>query len=241
MPDTPKNIVLIGANGALGNAFLQAFAERGVHTIYAFSRCPVDTPIDGVIYGTMAYLDETSIAEAVKATQHTGALDKVIVATGILHTDTITPEKSLKHLSAQNMQMVFTANTVVPTLLAKYFLPCLNRKQKAVFAVLSARVGSISDNRLGGWYAYRTAKAGLNMMVRGLSIEMHRTHPHAVVVGLHPGTVDSNLSKPFQGNVPAGKVFSPSQSVSYLLSVLDTLTVDHTGRCFAWDGAEVYP
>ncbi len=235
-----KNIAIIGANGALGHAFIYAYAQQN-HTIYAFSRAPVQNPVDGVIYHMMDYLDETSIAHAVQHSTKAGMLDMVIVATGLLHMDTILPEKSIKHISAHNMQSLFMANTVVPSLLAKHFLPYLRRHSRAIFTALSARVGSISDNRLGGWYAYRTSKAGLNMMIKGLSIEMSRTHPQAIVVGLHPGTVDSNLSKPFQANVPMGKLFTPSQSAQYLISVLDGLNPIDTGRCFAWDGTEVYP
>ena len=106
---------------------------------------------------------------------------------------------------------------------------------------MSARVGSISDNKLGGWYAYRSSKAALNMMIKNLSIEVGRRNKKAILVGLHPGTVDSNLSKPFQNNVPAEKLFSPETSVVHLLKVLFNLKLENTGKIYAWDGSEIEP
>ena len=111
----------------------------------------------------------------------------------------------------------------------------------SIFAALSARVGSISDNQLGGWYAYRASKAALNMIIKTAAIEVRRRNPHAIVVGLHPGTVDSDLSKPFQGNVPEGKLFTPDFAAGKLLTVLEGLAPAQTGRCFGWDGEEILP
>lgn len=234
-----KNIALIGANGTLGQAFLRLLAPQ-TKNIYAFSRYAPTHKITGVTYQTMDYMDEDSIKLGANSTKSTGALDLVLVTIGILHTGTIMPEKSLRDINADNMQTLFMANTVAPSLIAKYFLPCLHRHNRAIFATISARVGSISDNRLGGWYAYRTAKAGLNMMIKGLSIEVARKYPNAIVVGLHPGTVNSPLSKPFQKNVPIGKLFTPNQSAQYLYDVLNNLQPKDTGLCFAWDGQQIY-
>ncbi len=120
-------------------------------------------------------------------------------------------------------------------MVAKHFLPLLPRQGKSVFAALSARVGSIGDNRLGGWYGYRASKAGLNMIIRTLSIELTRSKPEAICVGLHPGTVDTALSRPFQSSLPPGCLFSPERSAGELLKVVDKLTCEDTGRIFAWD------
>jgi NAD(P)-dependent dehydrogenase (short-subunit alcohol dehydrogenase family) len=113
------------------------------------------------------------------------------------------------------------------------------REQRAVFAALSARVGSISDNRLGGWHSYRASKAALNMLLRNLAVELGRSHPQAVVAGLHPGTVDTGLSRPFQKGVADGKLFAPAYSAERLLAVLDGLTPADSGGVFAWDGARI--
>jgi NAD(P)-dependent dehydrogenase (short-subunit alcohol dehydrogenase family) len=123
--------------------------------------------------------------------------------------------------------------------MAKHFEGLLNRTGKAVFASISARVGSIGDNRLGGWYAYRGSKAALNMFTRTLAIEWARSRKNLICVSLHPGTTDTDLSRPYQANVPPGKLFSPERTVNQLLAVLDSVTVDHSGRFLAWDGSEI--
>ena len=137
------------------------------------------------------------------------------------------------------MEVVFRINAIGPALIAKHFLPLLAHNRKSVFAALSARVGSIEDNRLGGWYAYRASKAALNMMIRTLSVELARLNPSALCVGLHPGTVDTSLSKPYQGSVSDGGLFSVEQSASHLLKVLNGLQPEHSGRVFAWDGKPI--
>lgn len=183
--------------------------------------------------------DEGSISEAVATASAEGPLDLVFVATGVLHDTRIQPEKSIKALASEAMEHAFRINTVGPALIAKHALPKLRKNAKSVFAALSARVGSISDNRLGGWHSYRASKAALNMLVRTFSIELSRTHPRAVCVALHPGTVDTMLSKPFQGNVAEGKLFAPTLAASALLSVLDRIDAEDSGKLFAWDGQAI--
>lgn len=169
-----------------------------------------------------------------------GPIDLVIVATGMLHKGPgLMPEKRLKDIDATTMTEVLRVNTIGPALLAKHLLPGLRRDAKAVFAAISARVGSIGDNHLGGWASYRASKAALNMLIRTFAIEQSRTHPDAVVATLHPGTVDTNLSRPFQRNVPEGKLFTTDFVAERLLSVLDGLTSTSTGGFFAWDGKRI--
>lgn len=151
------------------------------------------------------------------------------------------PEKSLRELTAEKLVTLYSANTVAPALFAKHFLPLLPRERRAVFAAVSARVGSISDNRLGGWYSYRASKAALNMILRSAAIETARRNPEAIVAGLHPGTVRSALSHPFQRGVAAGKLFRPDYSASRLVDVLAGLTPADSGHCFAWDGSRIAP
>ncbi len=237
-----RNCVVIGANGALGGAFIRNLASRaGVERIHAFSRSDVETISPLVSAHAIDYEDEASIRQAANLASTDAPLDLVIVATGLLHADGLMPEKSLRELSADKFQQLFMANTIVPALMAKHFLPHMCRETRSVFAVLSARVGSISDNRLGGWYAYRASKAALNMVVKNAAIEMERRYDKAIVAGLHPGTVDSGLSQPFQAQVPEGKLFTPEFSAARLLAVLDQLTPEDSGKCFAWDEQEIQP
>lgn len=229
----PKNIAIIGSSGAIGGAFKKILTEKYPDaSIFAFSQSR-DNHIN--------YNEEESIAIAAEISSRNGPLDMVIVSTGILHKSELMPEKSLKELSAEKFRYIFEANTIVPALVAKYFLPKLNRDSLSIFAALSARVGSISDNKLGGWYAYRASKAALNMVIKTAAIEARQKNKQSVVVTLHPGTVDSNLSKPFQSSVPAKKLFTPEYSAKKLLDVLGNLTPEHSGKCFAWNGEEIAP
>lgn len=234
MPINAKNILIFGASGAIGNAFVKLFKNKYPNAnIYPFSQNSNEFSVD--------YNSENSIAKAAEIASKTGKIDIVIVATGILHTKTIKPEKSLNDISADNLAHIFQANSITPALIAKHCLPKLNKQQSSIFAVLSARVGSISDNRLGGWYAYRASKAALNMLIKTAAIETARTNKQAIVVGLHPGTVDSALSQPFQKNVPQGKLFTADYSAQQLWQVMNALTAQNSGKCYAWDGAEVLP
>ena len=196
------SVVVIGSTGGLGNSFVNHFIQHPkVKTIYAFSRNGTKVQSDKVISGSIDLAVEDSIEEASCIVGEGRNIDIVIVATGLLHSGSISPEKSMRDLNANQLAAIFLVNTIGPTLVAKHFIPKLCRHRKSLFACLSARVGSISDNRLGGWYAYRSSKAALNMMLKNVAIETARSNKLACVVGLHPGTVDTNLSKPYQNNV----------------------------------------
>ena len=234
-----RNIAIIGASGGLGSAFVDLFSENSANTIHAFSRSEIKSQLVNVHCGHIDFSDEASIQHAAEQSSRGGPLDYVIVASGMLHDADLMPEKSLRDLSAEKFQRSFFANTIGPALIAKHFLPKLQRKQRAVFAALSARVGSIGDNRLGGWYGYRASKAALNMLIKTASIEVARSQPQAIIVGLHPGTVDTNLSQPFQRSVPSDKLFATDYSARCLISVLDELSTGDSGRVFAWDGSEI--
>ena len=192
-------------------------------------------------YHTIDYSDEKSIENAALTASQNQALDLVIVSTGILHEGAMMPEKSIKELSVEKFQRLFEVNTIVPAMIAKHFIPKLNKKKRSIFTALSARVGSISDNQLGGWYSYRASKSALNMILKNAAIETNRSNKKAIIVGLHPGTVESNLSDPFKKNVPEGKLFTPDYSAQKLLAVLSSLTIEQSGKCFAWDGKEIFP
>jgi len=237
-----ENVAVIGAGGAIGGAFIELLKNRhGTRHIHAFSRTARADASPPVVSHPLDYEDETSIERAAMLAASHGPLHLVLATVGILHDGELMPEKSLRDLSAEKFQRLFMANTIVPALLAKYFLPRLDKDARSVFAALSARVGSISDNRIGGWYAYRASKAALNMVIKNAALETGRRCKQAVVVGLHPGTVDSALSKPFQRSVPQGKLFPPEYAAARLMQVLDRLTPTAGGKCFAWDGQEVEP
>lgn len=232
---------VLGAQSAIGNAWVQALAARPeVGTVHAFSRSGRAFEHPKVQPGTADVTDEESLRAAAEAVGV--QVDGVLVATGILHEgDSVQPERSVRHLEEQALVRVLQVNTVGPTLVLKHFAPLLPRDRRCVVAALSARIGSISDNRLGGWYAYRASKAALNMILRTASIELKRRYPLSLVVGLHPGTVDSPLSLPFQSSVPEGKLFTPEYSANALLQVLDRLTPEDSGGCYAWDGSRIEP
>jgi NAD(P)-dependent dehydrogenase (short-subunit alcohol dehydrogenase family) len=142
-------------------------------------------------------------------------------------------------MTPEAFALSFAINATGPALIAKHFLGLLARNEKAVFAAISARVGSVSDNRLGGWHAYRAAKAALNMLLRNFAIEQAARNRTASIVGLHPGTVDTGLSKPFQSGVGEGRLFSPQQSAGYMLNVIDKVTPTRSGQLLAWDGSPI--
>ncbi|KUR73802.1 hypothetical protein AQZ52_01815 [Novosphingobium fuchskuhlense] len=230
---------VFGASGGVGGALAAALAARDdVAEVHAGSRRG-DGPSGGKLRPfTFDLQDEATMACACAAIG--GPLDIVLIATGRLtRADGTGPEKSWRALSADGMAELFAINTIGPALIARHTLPLLRRDGRAVFAALSARVGSISDNRLGGWHAYRASKAALNMLVRNLALELARTHPQAIAVTLHPGTVDTALSAPFQRGVAAEKLFTPAFSAAALLGVLDTLSPADSGGLFAWDGAKI--
>ena len=237
-----KNIAIIGACGALGQAFLKRLLESyDTEHIYTFSSQEFSMRNDRVTSFTINYDDEDSIAKAANLAFKEKSLDLILVTSGILHDATVLPEKSLRDLSIYKFQKLFLANTIVPALVAKHFLPHLDKEKPFIFAALSARVGSISDNHLGGWYSYRASKTALNMVIKNIAIEQGRRNKQSIIVGLHPGTVNSKLSKPFSSNVPAHKLFTPEFSATKLLDVLSKLNPRNSGKIFAWDGSLVEP
>ena len=181
---------------------------------------------------------EISAAIAQIKTQ-TITLNEVIYAVGLLHNATMQPEKSLRHIQSENLVKYFQVNAIGAVLWAKYLLPFLRKSEPAIFAAVSAKVGSIGDNGLGGWYGYRASKSALNMFLKNVAIEWRRVAPNVIVTLLHPGTTDTDLSKPFQKNVPAGKLFPPEKTVNLLRAVIAKLTPDDTGEFFSWDGSRL--
>ena len=235
-------VAVVGSTGGIGAALVEALvASPKVERVHALSRSGAGHGSPKVHNLTFDFTDAGSIAAGAEAVREAGPLDLVIVATGLLHGEGIEPEKNLRALSHEAFQTSFLVNATGPAMVAQAFLPLLRRDGKAVFAALSARVGSISDNRLGGWYAYRASKAALNQIIRTLSIEWGRKRKSHILLALHPGTVDTDLSEPFQGNVPEGKLFTPEFSAGKLLEVIDNATTADTGTLIDWAGVTVAP
>lgn len=242
--DAPLTVAVFGASGGIGSAMIERLLrDDRVEEVLAFSRSApsMSAPEDKTLSCyPVDVADELSIATAAQSLQGK-RLDLVIVATGLLHQPEISPEKSLNGLSEDSFQQLMSVNALAPLMIAKHLQPLMQPRQKTVFAALSARVGSISDNRLGGWYSYRASKAALNMLLKTLAIETRRRNPQQIIVGLHPGTVDTALSKPFQKNVKPGALFTADDSARYLLNVIDGLSAEQSGGIFDWKGREITP
>lgn len=235
----PRSACVFGASGGIGRALCEALAAGGCERIYAGSRSGIGPQGSAFKPFSFDLQDEASIADAA-AMMRAAPPEWVIVATGVLTLpDGTGPERSYKRLESSTMAEVFARNTIGPALIAKHMLPLMPRGAPFTFAALSARVGSISDNRLGGWHSYRASKAALNMLLRNFALEMARTHPASVIVGLHPGTVDSALSAPFQSGLAEGQLTAPSAAAANLLGVLARLTPAQSGRVFDFRGEEV--
>ncbi|MFM7404970.1 MAG: SDR family NAD(P)-dependent oxidoreductase [Erythrobacter sp.] len=235
----PRVAAVFGASGGIGGALCAQLAARGSELIYAGARSTAMPQGAAIRPFTFDLKDEASIAAAAEMMR----LDPpqwVIVATGVLTlADGTGPERTYKRLDPAAMAEVLALNTIGPALIAKHCLAIMPRAQPFTFAALSARVGSIADNRLGGWHSYRASKAALNMYLKNLAIEFARTHPESIIAGLHPGTVDSALSQPFQAGLADGQLTSPEAAAANLIDVLTSLTPAQTGRIFDFRGAEI--
>jgi NAD(P)-dependent dehydrogenase (short-subunit alcohol dehydrogenase family) len=234
--------LIVGAGQGIGLEFVRQFLQdnRG-DRIYATYRQP-DSQLLSIQDPRLRCLrmditDEAQVAATVQAVQaETATLQQVINCVGVLHEGSLQPEKSLRQINAEQLLRYFQVNSIGAILLAKHVQPLLKHKQRAVLATISAKVGSIGDNALGGWYGYRASKAALNMLMRTAAIEYKRTCPQAIIVMLHPGTTDTRLSEPFQRNVPPEKLFSCDRTVRQLLAVIDQLQPSDSGEFFSWDG-----
>ncbi|NJL40366.1 MAG: SDR family NAD(P)-dependent oxidoreductase [Leptolyngbyaceae cyanobacterium SM1_4_3] len=240
-----RSALIVGAGQGIGLEFVRQFLQ-GDRTTHLFAtyrnpesellsindsrlRClPLDITEDDQI---------AAIIDKIKA--ETAALHTVINCAGVLHDGAMQPEKSLRHLNSEQLVRYFQVNSIGAVLLARHIQPLLKHGDRALLATISAKVGSIGDNQLGGWYGYRASKAALNMFMRTTAIEYRRTCPRAIVVTLHPGTTDTQLSRPFQRSVPPEKLFSCDRTVRQLLAVLDQLQESDSGEFFSWDGSRL--
>lgn len=246
----PVTALVSGASRGVGLAFVQRLAaEQGVRRIWAGCRDPAAATELAALAANdgrirllgLDLADEGRLAAAARTVaMEAEPLDMVINCAGVLHEpEGMQPERRLSEVRADWLLRSFAVNGAGPLLLAKHFESLLPRRERVVFASLSARVGSISDNRLGGWYAYRGAKAAQNMFMKTLSIELARRARGVVCVALHPGTTRTELSQPFRGNVPTENLFSPERAAEQLLRVIDGLGSSENGGFYAWNGEKI--
>lgn len=233
-----EKIVIIGSSGAIGEAFAQHYMQQNCDVL-CLSRSKQPDSLSSLQHIDFDLENEDSISKAAEHAGSLGTYEKIILATGILHAEESFPEKTFKQLNQNFFQKILNINTVGPALIAKHFLPLLRRDVISKFVFLSARVGSIGDNRLGGWHAYRSSKAALNMLIKNFAIEIQRTNPNARIFGMHPGTVDSKLSKPFQKNVSDNKLFHPTFAVQQMVKVIEGIEESDTGKVLAYDGSVI--
>ena len=236
-----RKVAVIGSSGAIGSAFVDHYInDQSINSIFSFSRSSIGIDNNKVKHFSIDIENENSVQDAAKSVEEIN-FDEIIIASGLLHTNEFGPEKSIKDLKADNILKILNVNTVGPAIIGKHFLPLLNKNNKSVMAFLSARVGSISENKLGGWYAYRASKSALNQIIKTFSIELKRTNPKAIIIGLQPGTVDSELSAPFKRSVSKNKLFSAEYSASQLLGVIERVDESSSGNLISWDGEIISP
>ncbi|NEO10894.1 MULTISPECIES: SDR family NAD(P)-dependent oxidoreductase [unclassified Moorena] len=244
------NALIIGSSGGIGLAFVKQLLKDETFTkIYGTYRhrdssseliALANNYPNRLVCLSMDITDELQVSEAVK--QISVGIDKlhlVINCVGLLHDGSLQPEKSLKQINSEHLIRYFQVNSIGAVLLAKHLLPLFRHSDRSIFASISAKIGSIGDNQLGGWYGYRASKAALNMFMRTVAIEYSRKSPQTIVVTLHPGTTNTRLSKPFQKNVPADKLFPVERTVTQLLGVIEKLDKGDSGEFFSWDGSKL--
>ncbi len=239
--------LVIGASGGIGLGFVQQLLnDPTISKIYGVYRNPksaqkllslqqINPDKLTLLQGDITQeKDIINLVNQIK--DHTEKIHLMINCVGILHEENIEPEKSLKHIETDKLLRYFQVNAIPSVLLDKHLLPLFKHQEPSIFASISAKVGSIEDNYLGGWYGYRVSKSALNMLLKNIAIEYNRVSKNTIVVALHPGTTDTKLSQPFQNNVPPEKLFSVERCTTQLLSVINSLTKKDHGKFFSWDG-----
>jgi len=237
-----NHAVIIGSSGGIGEAITKKLSDLQCYKkIYTFNRRNIRTHIENTENFFLDLKEEQSIIEASNLlSSRKDKIDLLIICTGILHEkELIKPEKSWNQINYNSLNNVMLVNTIGPALIAKYFIPHFAKNKKGLFSAISAKIGSIEDNRLGGWYSYRASKAALNMIIKNLSIEASYKMPNLIFSAIHPGTVDTNLSKPFQSSTNQNKIFTPSESADYILNVLTGLSTADSGKLLSWDGSTI--
>ncbi|MFD1381932.1 SDR family NAD(P)-dependent oxidoreductase [Rhodanobacter aciditrophus] len=229
-----SSAIIIGASSKIAQAIIQQLAkDPDLVQIIAISRTQQDfqSPVTSL---TCDY-QEANIAALCRDLTLTAPLSRVIICNGVLHDEHKQPERRIEDINQSALTEILHSNTVIPTLWLTHLTPHLKSDTPCKVALFSARIGSISDNQLGGWYSYRASKAALNMLVQTFSIELARRAKNVKLLAFHPGTTDTPLSKPFQRSVPEGKLFTPEFVASQLLALLNNLEIDGTASYMDWN------
>ena len=243
MTEKPSQDLVVGASSAIAGALIERWSKEAVRPITAVSRSLADVHSLSALKGVNAYQSDYSDESLQSMTTELldGGIDinRLVVCNGVLQGEGYRPERALNQLEVSAMRDVFEANTFTPMRVLAALWPVLKRSTAPRIAVLSARVGSIGDNQLGGWYSYRGSKAALNMMLKCAALELRRLNPAAKLIAYHPGTVDTPLSKPFQGTVAPEKLFSPERAAEALDAVLSPLEADGELSYVDWRGEKI--
>ena len=241
---TPVNIAVFGASGGIAQGvisyLLQHLEQVNLHCIsrkHTYQEHKLTTQ-QSLTTHHIEHYDDAALDLLTNRLNNT-KFDLVFIATGTLHDSTVQPEKRVKNVTQHSFEKIMNTNALVPIMIAKHMLSSMGKKAPAAICALGARVGSISDNKLGGWYSYRASKAALVMMLKTLAIETQRTHPDLRVCAIHPGTVNTDLSQPFQSNVEPHKLFSKALAGQHIVNVINSLNMSHNGQQLAWDGSVV--
>jgi NAD(P)-dependent dehydrogenase (short-subunit alcohol dehydrogenase family) len=235
--DTRPLAVVVGSGGAIARSLLARWCDSGLYHVVAVGRSHCD--IQGVHSLTTDY-SEASLAEVTAAVSALGSnIERLVVTNGVLSGADFSPERKVGDLTTASWQHVMTVNALTPMLILSALWSLMRSSTQPRVAVLTARVGSLSDNELGGWYSYRASKAALNMMLKCAAIEVRRINKNAKLIAYHPGTVDSPLSKPFQRSVPEGKLFSPDFSAEQLDNLMTSAVPDGTLSYLDWAGQAI--
>ncbi len=248
MTDISRNALVLGASGGLGQAVVAKFlTDPKIDKVIAVSRNPQTDDLSApwisnsrLIWIEIEEYTEQAMAEVVaQLDNYKGRLCRVVVCHGLLHTDNIWPEKRMEDINGAAMQEIFHANAIVPATWLKLLHKVLAGKLQCRVAVFSARVGSTGDNRLGGWYAYRASKAALNSMLKSFSVEYARRAKNVKIIAFHPGTTDTELSKPFQASVPKEQLFAPAFVAEQLVAILDGVEMDGQLSFLDWNNKSI--
>ena len=243
------NALVQGASGGIGFAYVQHLLARPqIDRVFATCRKPEGSErlqetarsAEGRLRLIPCDIRDPASIAAMKdiVRTDTDRLDLLVNASGVLHDATgLTPERRFEHINIDHLQSLFAVNAFGPLLVAQHLYPLMTHGERATMVHLSARVGSIQDNQLGGWYGYRASKAALNQFVRTMAIELRRKSKQLICIAMHPGTVDTGLTKPFQRS--AKVLFTPDDAVNRMMTVIDGLTPSDSGRFFAYDGASI--
>ncbi len=235
--------IIIGANGGIASALIKNLLSKEDATVVAISRSKqisgMENNNERLHWFISDNTEESISATSQKISELHGTIERIIITNGILHDNFVKPEKRLEDIKGDQLRHYYEINTITPMLWLRHCLLTLTFKKPSSIAVLSARIGSIEDNQIGGWYGYRSSKAALNMLLKTLAIEWQRREPDILFYSFHPGTTDTALSKPFQANVPKDKLFSPDFVADRLLSIMAESDSETNIRFVDWDGKSI--